>query len=57
MLEEGEDEPAFFADALYTRTRPRKIMATHSEPGVIETSYVLRDPEMIWCHYEVKEDL
>ena len=55
-LEAGEELPPFFNDPLYTRTRPRKIMATCSDSGVEESAYVLRDPESIWCQYELEED-
>ena len=56
MVRDDEEEPAFFSDPVYIRSRPRKIMSHCYETGMAEKGFVLRDPEAIWVHYEVEED-
>lgn len=56
VLKRGEPLPALFQDPIYSKTRPRKIMAHCHETGMLEKGFVLRDPEAIWVHYELGDN-
>ncbi|KAF1995549.1 hypothetical protein P154DRAFT_610722 [Amniculicola lignicola CBS 123094] len=56
VLQPGEDEPALFRDALYTKTRPRKVFVSFSAMGIPEWGSVWRDREALWIGVEMLVD-
>ena len=57
VLHDDEPVPAFFRDPIYAKTRPRKIMSHSHETGMLEKGFVLRDPEAIWVHHEIDDEM
>lgn len=54
MKEEGSI--ALFDDPIYSKTRPRKLMAHCHETGMMEQAFLLRDPDAMWLHYTVEDN-
>lgn len=55
-LQAGEKVPEFFANPVYERTRPRKLVTDYSNTTNPEAGIALRDPDGLWIHYEVEDD-
>ena len=56
MRKEGEAKPSIFADDIYARTRPGKIMTDCTDwvtTSFVEAGWVMPDPEHVWIHYEI----
>ncbi|KAF2475207.1 putative polyketide synthase [Lindgomyces ingoldianus] len=56
VLKPGEEEPKFFRDPVYVKTRPRKVFVSFSRTGSPEWGSVWRDPEALYIGVEVFED-
>lgn len=56
-LRDRENLPAFFTNPVYERTRPRKLITDCSNTSNPEVGIALRDPDGLWIHYEVEDDL
>jgi len=52
MLRDGEETSAFFTNALYLKTRPKRLYTTTSGSKVPELGARMNNADALWVHYE-----
>ena len=59
VIQDGEEQPALFANSIYAKTRPSKIMTDCTEwtnSMLQQGGWVMPDPEHVWIHYDVDDE-
>lgn len=56
LVEPGDPLPKLYSDALYLRTRERKVFTSFGDSGILELGCCWADREALWISCEVDDD-